>query len=1215
MAKGSFQSGFMMLCLTILVVLAAAVRAAEIKVTDDTKHTVYVAAGNTSLDRHDLCHLRGTRSPSVLYSEQPYTGSILSTSVTTEKTVVLLEDSSRLASVTCSDDKTSLILDFTDSEAFQVAAGWSADDLVLVTRHAGCNPSKERGLFEVTGITPNSRDNSIAFTTTTSTWKTIGGQMAITMQTLERRDSVAIGLITSHEKRAVTSPKTCTVIRPKGYICERIGSLTNPARLRAPLVTANKATCRDLCLANPKCISFGYRSDSKLCALFTRGLREQGFTAKATAGMVVYNRRCFSCRTATTSKSASTSRRTSSTKTPASVSTTPSQRTPTTTSSTLAVTTTRSTIGLPSLVTTTSRLTSTIPGLLTTTPALTTTIIKLTTTTSTITTSTSTLPSTTSELTTTTSKTTTSIPIVSTVPTSSTTTTIDLKSLPVTLDEKQLAMATSILAAMTTNSAGYAMGTLSSGTSTIEVVAPTANAEDVSQQATLENELQKAGLTPFSTVFSQLTDILDTASGASSDASQFDTDESLVERSVELKTPKAKRALAKRGFWDDFLTGFKMSFCNEIVTAILEVAEGVCTAISSVETIICLATGCYKGSPKLPPVEYNIETTGALGLPGFKGTGYVKKTTNSVVSCPDCNMSLTNLKIKGTIVLDMKYMSLIDGTWDVSHDFVQNLDINVVTFGADQSSWSYAMSTLTLNKIEVSGVFTITPQLTLGFGINWAASAPAYMSLKRKVVLDGSDMKIRPFIYGSNNYDSWKPSVSTTEPTFDGDTTASMSAFLQSSTTLDIKLYGVTTRSMEITTSTRFGASGGLVTVAKAGRAPCPGGAYQVVKYTDTKHTMETPGDGLKVLFSQAEPLAPQCITVAMQPLKPAEFSAFAKLSKAGAFCTSLNSYTPSTVKATSTSVQVIPSVVITVTGDGTTTITPPAFTTTVTTTSSVVTSPASAPTARVKRSFGNASHAVAFSNSQQKGQLAKRAAIPTPIIVATWVPQQVTSACSRIATGATTSTSTTTTTTTSGTSTSTVQATDTAATPTSTSTSIIYVPASAPTDAITDKTFSTQNWLYTAGASRVCLKVSKSAFSNIAYTSCINNDIPANQSSRSNILGGSLAPQTVNMAATFLTTLTGLSPGWTYKFAVATGAHADSANCLVQYGLGEEVFGFFTPTTDWTSDIFPGKSSGLLSVVAARDTQVLSISMTCPTLGDDVTFRMPVLLGPYVNT
>lgn len=109
------------------------------------------------------------------------------------------------------------------------------------------------------------------------------------------------------------------------------------------------------------------------------------------------------------------------------------------------------------------------------------------------------------------------------------------------------------------------------------------------------------------------------------------------------------------------------------------------------------------------------------------------------------------------------------------------------------------------------------------------------------------------------------------------------------------------------------------------------------------------------------------------------------------------------------------------------------------------------------------------------------------------------------------------------------------------------------------------------------------------------------------------IAPQIADVPSNVSTVLTGLYPGWTYHFAILTGTHTSTGSCVVQNSLGGDVFYFYSPANDWTDAPFPQISTGPLSVVPTNDTMTLMISMSCPTVGDNMAFRNPSLTGPYL--
>lgn len=618
---------------------------------------------------------------------------------------------------------------------------------------------------------------------------------------------------------------------------------------------------------------------------------------------------------------------------------------------------------------------------------------------------------------------------------------------------------------MSYGSNGYIVGQLPSPTQSTSVAVATADPNDLTQQDTLSISLQNAGLPPFQAVLSDVAGFLDSASGLSNDTSEFDADDSLVARQSR-SMPETKHLLAKRGFWSDFLEGFKLALCNEIVTSLLEAAEGICGGVEAAEAVYCLATGCYKGSPKAPPVEYAIDTSGRFTVPGFRAPGIVKETATGFVRCTDCSLTVSRWMVKGSVVIDMQSMSVIDAAWDVAQDMVANLDINVSATGAESSSWTYAMSTLNLKSAEISGILKISPQATYGIGASWSTTSAISMSMAKTLTLAGTNLRVYPFSSGKDIYNSWQPTFNTREPMFSTNASASLSGSMQSSIDVDVYVFGTKLSALTLSTSTNFGFSGGLVTVAKQARAPCPGGTYQIVQYNRGDQYIYTGSSGRVTLYSQGGNGSPQCVNLPLSAPSDSQVKDLAKVKNGGAFCSSLISYKAPTTTATSTTTIFVATSTATVLGGGTTTITPSPTTTSITTTLSVVTSPSKIPARKAKRTAHQSapSRATAPSASSTPSiphdVLQVREVIRTPILVATWVPQQVSSACSRIATGTMTASTTVPATILSGVTTLTVQATVTAAIPIVTATSSYYVPAAAaPTEAILAPTFPTPNW------------------------------------------------------------------------------------------------------------------------------------------------------------
>ncbi|CAD0115474.1 unnamed protein product [Aureobasidium uvarum] len=279
---------------------------------------------------------------------------------------------------------------------------------------------------------------------------------------------------------------------------------------------------------------------------------------------------------------------------------------------------------------------------------------------------------------------------------------------PTSLDSLALSYYTQITSGISYNSQGTIVGHLKQATLTSSVPAVTADPMDRSAQPSLQSQLQSAGLPSFDATVSDVTAAMDSAlmgNVSTGDTGVFgDPDDS--DSDPNLNQTLSRHRFAKRDWLDDLSNGFDTVVCNDIVTSLSETVEGVCGIKAGAEAVYCLATGCYKTAA--PPAQYTFDNTYSLNLPSFHGNGHVYQDATSTLVCNDCGMSVSNLRIKGTIVIDLQSGKLLPSEMTLSQDSVQRFDMAVYTTGAASGSWSYVMSTYTLQSITATGVFTIS---------------------------------------------------------------------------------------------------------------------------------------------------------------------------------------------------------------------------------------------------------------------------------------------------------------------------------------------------------------------------------------------------------------------------------------------------------------------------------------------------------------------------
>ncbi|GAB7357644.1 hypothetical protein MBLNU459_g0141t1 [Dothideomycetes sp. NU459] len=757
--------------------------------------------------------------------------------------------------------------------------------------------------------------------------------------------------------------------------------------------------------------------------------------------------------------------------------------------------------------------------------------------------------------------------------------------------------------------AGTIVGTLPSATASSAITAVAPDASDLSEQVAFQNKLQSAGLPSFDDVFASLSDLLtagstnsstnsstttlDDGSNGSNDSgdgndgndSDDDEDSDQEDDTTSNTTVSARSSrLAKRYSFSDFLGDVDTYVCNDFVTSLSEKIEDACDTIEAAETIYCFATGCYESSSASPPVQYSFDQSWNMVMPGFSGPGYVQRTANSVLSCPNCGMTISNLEVKGTIVVDLVSMTVKGAAISIYQDSEATLEMKLTTTAATSGTWSYVMSSYQLSAITASGVFTINPELLYGLGASWTTAGAATYSFGHSVSISGATVDLDVVNGYVDSYNSWQPNIQVTSPTFSGNTAASLIPFVQSSLKISIVVLGQTLQnSLTLTTQANLG------------------GTYQALSYAGVTNAVSISG-GTSNLYSSGGYGAPVCYPVSISPPSMSQVSAFGAAPSAAAFCTSWIGYKPSASVSTTTMVVTVPTSTITVTGNGTTTITPDAVTFSETITASVSSSPTASANAKrtLAAQISSSSHGTKRTDIDilaldRRHDLIARKVVATPTVVSTWAPQQVSAACSMIATGVKTLTSTTTSTTLFGVTTSTVQGTVTAPAPTVTTNATIYVPAVAPANLVS------RMYLWSIGGSTAfpC-----DHYDNGWHYLCVAlYDGPTFSITADG--GYASTWQVVN----------GLEPGWGYNFTVQAGFQSSTDSCTVTYKLDEDVIASYSPTNNWDggSDT-PSTVDGPYEIYPTASSQTLSISMVCAEAGGHAQFANAAFKGPYAT-
>jgi hypothetical protein len=226
---------------------------------------------------------------------------------------------------------------------------------------------------------------------------------------------------------------------------------------------------------------------------------------------------------------------------------------------------------------------------------------------------------------------------------------------------------------------------------------------------------------------------------------------------------------------------------------------------------------------------------------------------------------------------------------------------------------------------------------------------------------------------------------------------------------------------------------------------------------------------------------------------------------------------------------------------------------------------------------------------------LIARRVVPTPMVVSTWIPQQVSAVRSSIATGQTRVNVTSTRLVTSGVTTATIQGTVTAATPTATTTSVVFAPAVAPYNVVANPKIFTNR----SGADDNPWRFSGHA-----------NDDRGPLFSHAQLLG----------TGSFTQLLTDLEPGWTYNLTLTAGFESTTDTCTITYSLDGVAFESYSPTNTGIKSGFLDRghpkqlADGPYQVVATATSQTLGISMSCTADGAFAEFGAVNFWGPLVE-
>jgi hypothetical protein len=487
-------------------------------------------------------------------------------------------------------------------------------------------------------------------------------------------------------------------------------------------------------------------------------------------------------------------------------------------------------------------------------------------------------------------------------------------------------------------------------------------------------------------------------------------------------------------------------------------------------------------------------------------------------------------------------------------------------------------------------------------GATWSTNDAASFSFGATSTLSDASAIFDPVKGEQHGGYNWSPALQITQPTLIG-SSATLIPWIQSSIQISLHILGNNMpNAVSINSQISLGFATSYVTMAKLGHTQCGGGQLQSTSYQNIVNSVNFARGGSSSLYTSSSANTPLCEDSQGAPPSAAQISALKAASGGEKFCSSFIGYIPSTVNSTVLQSAFQATSTATVTGSGTTTVTPSPVTETVTVTSSVASI-----AQNLKRS---ATVTQDLSNLERRGLIARRV-VPTPVVVSTWIPQQVSAACSSIATGVVQANVTSTKIISSGVTTSTVQGTVTAATPTTTTSSVVYVPATAPFNQVNNP-----NIHYTPGTD------SPWSYSGGANNYYYEKDLPRG-SFHGVAVGGPIYFQFAQIIDTGSLTqlLTGLEPGWTYNLTLNSGFDSTTDSCTVSYTLDGVSFESYSPTnTGTTNNIFDNtvhpqtQFDGTYQVVPTATSQTLGISVSCAASGGYAAFDGVNFYGPLAD-
>jgi hypothetical protein len=279
------------------------------------------------------------------------------------------------------------------------------------------------------------------------------------------------------------------------------------------------------------------------------------------------------------------------------------------------------------------------------------------------------------------------------------------------LDSLAMSYYTQITSGLKYNSQGTILGSLKDTTKSLAVPAVTADFGNNMAQPSLQAQLQKVDLPSFDATIQDVQSALDdalVANTTSDDGGDYEDQFSSSDQSMTNITRRDISDLSKRLTSEEFWNGVDTWVCNDFVTSLSEKIEAACKLKEGVEAIACLANNCLdKAMQPRSPVEYPFDQSYSFSLQSITNKPVFSDGV-SELRCNDCATDVSNLPIRGTVVIDMQKSTVISSTMTLNQDSVQIFSMGITTLKAFSDSWSHIWSAQPFGAVTVPGVFTIS---------------------------------------------------------------------------------------------------------------------------------------------------------------------------------------------------------------------------------------------------------------------------------------------------------------------------------------------------------------------------------------------------------------------------------------------------------------------------------------------------------------------------